>query len=302
MTVDVANLTITWEGAHSSSPQQLFPATTFDSDTTISLTDFGEALDLGVAEWYPFSEPRALMDGHFYYGGVFSEPVELSLPLHIEAPSFERARAVMHAIDRLFSNSELGRLRVTRDDGGDELTLWLDCYRMRRPNLSHAPKGGFGHVGRSDLGRVSTQLKLMAPYPHWKAEGPETSGPFTWTNPAAATAFTIPNDGVSDIGAVARIDILSSGVGAVTLTNTTTGRYITITHAFSSGDQVTINWFGTDPDTLSVTKEPGSVDLLADVNVGALLRLVEGDNAMTLVANAGSVRASIDRYEERDNV
>ena len=87
-------------------------------------------------------------------------------------------------------------------------------------------------------------------------------------------------------------------VTSVTVTNTTTGRYITITDSFAAS--VVADWYGTDPDVLTVKR--GATDLMGNINVGALLVAQPGDNSFAIHGAGTSFSFDLSWYDSYDSI
>lgn len=269
--------TFSWR--HTAAPGgnlQLLPESTVDG-VTIRILDFADPLDLGLIEWASFEAPQVGQDGMAYFGGVFSAGREMTIPLWCQCGSLAKALDTQRDLQRWFHNHAFGFLRVARVDSSSEsIVCEAKCYTMNRKAFFQAhAEAAAGIVGNAQNGNLLYVVKLCAPYPHFRdgrsAPEVDASGQYP-TDDVVILTNNCPNE----IGVYATLVKAGGTITAARITNETTGRYIEITDTMA--EQITIDWFKTDPDRFAVSR--GSTSIIGSLNIGAKLTLVPGNNVL----------------------
>lgn len=293
-----ANMVVSW--VHPSAPAgilQVLPGTTVGG-VEVRTIDLGDPLDFGMIDWEAFSEPRVLTDGLAYYGGVWSAAREMTVPLWMKCATVAKALDTMRDVHTWFHAFGEGKLRIARDlSAGGTSTVWTTCYLANRIAIVQRAGGGGngGAVGPISSGNLLVILKLVAPYPHFRDVSPTTALSGSYSGSTITSSVTGPCP--SEVGL--RFGITSPvGVSWIKVSNLTTGRYILLTGGITAA--VTIDWFATDPNVMSVMR--GTTDLIANVNVGAKLKMIPGAQDFEISASGGTFTYALSYYGEYDSV
>lgn len=292
------DLTITWENSpFATSAKQLFPLNTIGG-VDVTLANIGNPEDFGMIEFEDFSEPRPLLDGEAFYGGVWSAAREIQLPILARCGSAVAAMDFIRTLDKWFTYTSptSGILKVSRDDGAaGTIDSFAYAYQKERQSFVNPPGGGPGIMGDVDNGILLYILKLKCPFPHLISQDASTDTTQNWTTGTINRTWT--NNGPHKVGC--KITISSAvSLSSVTITNNTTGRYITVTDTF--GADVVIDWYGSSPTELAVYR--GSTDLMGNINETASMILVPGDNDIDITGSGTSFSLDVEWYEQADSV
>jgi hypothetical protein len=291
-----ASLEVVWDNGAFASDVQLFPENTIDG-VDVGLIDLGNPADFGRIPWHAFEEARPLLDGMSYYGGVFSAGRDVKIPLWCKCGNAKKALDQIRVIDKWFTRNTLSdmQLKVDRLDASDAtIETKLNGYLVDNQAFVNSPAPGVGVIGDMDVGQLLYILTLRCPYPHFIDRG-VSSESGSWSSGTETETVTV--DGPNAVGIKATISSAVS-VSSVTITNATTGRYVTLTDTYAAS--VVIDWYGSDPNELSVYR--GSTDLLGNCNVGALLRAEPGANSFEITATGTSFDYSLEWYEKYDSI
>ena len=290
-----ANLSIKWQNT-GTGLLQLFPNNTISS-VQVGLIDLGTPPDFGEIPFTAFQEARVMLDGLSFYGGVFSVAREIVLPLWCRCGSAAGALNQINLIDKWFRYANLKdmKLTVARDDGSSgTLTTWIRGYMKSRRAFVNFPAPGVGVIGNMANGDLLYVVTLVCPYPHLRTTA-ATSVSGNWTGTSVPKTVTV--NGPNPVGLILTVTP-AVAVTSVTVTNTTTGRYITITDSFAAS--VVADWYGTDPDVLTVKR--GATDLMGNINVGALLVAQPGDNSFAIHGAGTSFSFDLSWYDSYDSI
>jgi hypothetical protein len=220
----------------------------------------------------------------------FLEPKDINLIVRLRAGSPTELNELRKQTSRIFSPKN-GLLTLLFKDESGEFTIQAVC--------EHMPKFG-GADQRTDGVFQNVQLSLLAPSPYWQttesiekplyAWVPRFTFPNVWgTTTAKTTVFgtkgeaeTVENTG----GDGAPVLITITGfVDRPTVTNQTTGEFITLNTTIEAGERVEIN---TDDNNLTIDliDELGiHTDIFSRMSIDStLFKLAAGENLIEYTA------------------
>jgi hypothetical protein len=269
-----------WRPAGSDTPVQLSPQVLAGS-VVRDLYDMGDPIDLGVVGWIPFTDSKPLRAGDLYHGGVYSARSGIVLPIFSRCGSLAALRTEVQAIDRLFAPTKgLGELTVV----SDSVTWACQCYRTSFQAFRPAPVGGEGAIGELAIGQLLTVVRLAAPTPWWFKALVDLRN-----NAAPTSGYTSTYNNPSPVEVGVHIEATAStGSTYFHMTNNTTGRDLLVDDIFSSGQVLTIDWYGTSDEALSAnlhTDPSTDEDQMGNLNTQADLMLDPGDNSITFASD-----------------
>lgn len=291
MAVDVAGLTVEWKSDHGDVGWiQLFPSNPLVGGT-INIVEISETLDLGVASLEDFMEPRVMLHGQNYYGGVYSEARDITIPLLVRTAGAAAGMDWTRIVQGWFPSNAMGKLRFSRETaGGDPVVSILRCTALSEiSSWRRAFDGdGAGAIGRADSGFVAVPLRLRAPKPLFRDESPTTSDLLTVVAGTTGVIF-ITNNCPHEIGA--RISASGTFTGLTAL-NATTGRGLSVSQTVSAPQTLAVDWFASDEDEIAVTLDGGG-DYVEQLNYTAKLTLLPGVNQIEVDLGTGTADVEV---------
>lgn len=286
MAADYASLTIEW--ASDASPAtwiQLFPANPVIGGI-INLTEIDSVLDLGRAQLETFMEPRVLLNGQNYYGGVYSEAREITLPIEVRSSGAAAGMDWIRIIQGWFPTHVMGTLRFTRlSAGGDTVRSILRCTPpLELLPFRHAHDGsGHGIIGSLSSGRVILPVPLSCPKPLFRDYSP-TESELVSVVSGTTGELQVINYCPHEIGA--RVIARGGSFTGLTARNLTNGRGFVFSQPIALPQVLAVDWFASDEDALRVTID-GAGNYIPYLSVSARLTLDPGANDLEFDLGVG---------------